>query len=105
MGRTCGEPDEIEKSTHPKNFTALFREQAWWSANENANADAGAGRGFSVNLIQSDTSTVVCAADVAKSGVRGDYTYARAECASLIPVKGGEVLRIQLAGQGQKKER
>ena len=28
MGRTCGEPDEIKKNTHPKNFTALFREQA-----------------------------------------------------------------------------
>jgi len=27
MGRTCGEPDEIKKNTHPKNFTALFREQ------------------------------------------------------------------------------
>ena len=28
MGRTCGEPDEIKKNTHPKNITALFREQA-----------------------------------------------------------------------------
>ena len=28
MGRTCGEPDEIKKNTHPKYFTALFREQA-----------------------------------------------------------------------------
>ena len=28
MGRTCGEPDEIKKNTHPKKFTALFREQA-----------------------------------------------------------------------------
>ena len=28
MGRTCGEPDEIMKNTHPKNITALFREQA-----------------------------------------------------------------------------
>ena len=28
MGRTCGEPDEIKKNTHPKMFTALFREQA-----------------------------------------------------------------------------
>ena len=27
MGRTCGEPDEIKKNTHPKNTTALFREQ------------------------------------------------------------------------------
>ena len=27
MGRTCGEPDEIKKNTHPKSFTALFREQ------------------------------------------------------------------------------
>ena len=27
MGRTCGEPDEIKKNTHPKKFTALFREQ------------------------------------------------------------------------------
>ena len=26
--RTCGEPDEIKKNTHPENFTALFREQA-----------------------------------------------------------------------------
>ena len=24
---TCGEPDEIKKNTHPKNITALFREQ------------------------------------------------------------------------------
>ena len=24
---TCGEPDEIKKNIHPKNFTALFREQ------------------------------------------------------------------------------
>ena len=34
MGRTCGEPDEIKKNTHPKKFTALFREQvgmhAWF---------------------------------------------------------------------------
>jgi len=28
MGRTCGEPDEIKKNTHPKIFTALFGEQA-----------------------------------------------------------------------------
>jgi len=28
MGRTCGEPGEIKKNTHPKIFTALFREQA-----------------------------------------------------------------------------
>ena len=28
MGRTCGEPDEIKKNTHPKNITALFRDQA-----------------------------------------------------------------------------
>jgi len=27
MGRTCGEPDEIKKNTHPKNITALFCEQ------------------------------------------------------------------------------
>jgi len=27
MGRTCGEPDEIKKNTHPKYTTALFREQ------------------------------------------------------------------------------
>ena len=27
MGRTCGEPDEIKKNTHPKNITALFRDQ------------------------------------------------------------------------------
>ena len=25
MGRTCGEPDEIKKNTHPKYITALFR--------------------------------------------------------------------------------
>ena len=25
--RTCGEPDEIKKNTHPKKFTALCREQ------------------------------------------------------------------------------
>ena len=28
-GRTCGEPDEIKKNTHPKIFTALFRERTW----------------------------------------------------------------------------
>ena len=28
MGRTCGEPDEIKKNTHPKNITALFRESS-----------------------------------------------------------------------------
>ena len=28
MGCTCGEPDEIKKNTHPKNVTALFRDQA-----------------------------------------------------------------------------
>jgi len=27
MGRTCGEPDEIKKDTHPKYITALFRER------------------------------------------------------------------------------
>ena len=27
MGRTCGEPDEIKKNTHPKSTTALFRDQ------------------------------------------------------------------------------
>ena len=27
MGRTCGEPNEIKKNTHPKNITALFRDQ------------------------------------------------------------------------------
>ena len=27
MGRTCGQPDEIKKNTHPKQFTALFRER------------------------------------------------------------------------------
>ena len=27
MGRTCGEPNEILKNTHPKNITALVREQ------------------------------------------------------------------------------
>ena len=27
MHRTCGEPDEIKKNTHPINITALFREQ------------------------------------------------------------------------------
>ena len=27
MGRTCGEPDEIKKNTHPKNITALCRDQ------------------------------------------------------------------------------
>ena len=27
MGRPCGEPGEIKKNTHPKYFTALFREQ------------------------------------------------------------------------------
>ena len=24
MGRTCGEPDEIKKNTHPKNITLFF---------------------------------------------------------------------------------
>ena len=28
IGRTCGEPDEIKKNTHPEYITALFREQA-----------------------------------------------------------------------------
>ena len=28
MGRTCGEPNEIKKNTHPKHITALLREQA-----------------------------------------------------------------------------
>ena len=27
-GRTCGEPNEIKKNTHPENVTALFLEQA-----------------------------------------------------------------------------
>ena len=27
MGRTCGEPDEIKKNTHPKSITAVFRDQ------------------------------------------------------------------------------
>ena len=27
MHRTCGEPDEIKKNTHPKKITALFRSQ------------------------------------------------------------------------------
>ena len=27
MGRTCGKPDEIKKTTHPKWFTPLFRDQ------------------------------------------------------------------------------
>ena len=34
MGRTCGEPDEIKKNTHPKNITALFRGQALSSSAE-----------------------------------------------------------------------
>ena len=29
VGRTCGEPDEIKKNNHPKNFTALFGEQVF----------------------------------------------------------------------------
>ena len=28
MGRTCGEPNEIKKNTHPKNITALYCGQA-----------------------------------------------------------------------------
>ena len=28
MGRTCGEPNEITKNTHPKRITALFRVRA-----------------------------------------------------------------------------
>ena len=27
MGRTCGEPDEIKKDTHPKDVTTLFGDQ------------------------------------------------------------------------------
>ena len=27
VGRTCGEPNKIKKTTHPKNITALFRDQ------------------------------------------------------------------------------
>ena len=34
MGRTRGEPDEIKKNTHPKSFTALFREQAQGGARQ-----------------------------------------------------------------------
>ena len=26
IGRTCGEPDEIKKNTHPKNITTFFRD-------------------------------------------------------------------------------
>ena len=29
MGRTCGEPDEIKKNTHPEYITALCRAQVW----------------------------------------------------------------------------
>ena len=29
MGRTCGEPDESKKNTHPKSTTALLCGQAW----------------------------------------------------------------------------
>ena len=29
MGRTCGEPDEIKKNTHPKYITALFGESRY----------------------------------------------------------------------------
>ena len=32
MGRTCGEPDEIKKNTHPKYITALFRESRYLRA-------------------------------------------------------------------------
>ena len=39
MGRTCGEPDEIKKNTHPKNITALFREQVLRPGGELAVAD------------------------------------------------------------------
>jgi len=34
MGRTCSEPNEIKKNTHLKYFTALFREQAATTMNE-----------------------------------------------------------------------
>ena len=54
MGRTCGEPDEIKKNTHPKYFTALFREQgrlaprAWlrtgWNVSETCSSRARARR-------------------------------------------------------------
>ena len=30
--RTCGEPDETKKNTHPKNIAALFRDQATLSS-------------------------------------------------------------------------
>ena len=32
--RTCGEPNEIKKNTHPNNITALFREQAYHGVSE-----------------------------------------------------------------------
>ena len=32
--RTCGEPNETKKNTHPKNTTALFREQAYHGVSE-----------------------------------------------------------------------
>ena len=44
MGRTCGEPNEIKKNTHPKNTAARFREQAF-------GPDASARFGFGANAV------------------------------------------------------
>ena len=61
MGRTCGELDEIKKNTHPKNTTALFREQAgtfcawnneFYRTNTNTNAAGNAvGNAIRVNVL------------------------------------------------------
>ena len=70
MGRTCGEPDEIKKNTHPKYFTALFREQAPVTAGDaealgavppvyhtpNAAAGGEGGAGLLMNGLQANTA-------------------------------------------------
>jgi len=43
MGRTCGEPDETKKNTHPKDFTAFFREQARTTSRSPSSASRSSG--------------------------------------------------------------
>ena len=47
MGRTCGEPNEIKKNTHPTNITALLCEQGYEMPTMPA---AGAGASSTVRM-------------------------------------------------------
>ena len=55
MGRTCGEPNEIKKNTHPENITALIGGQvnasfgSWKPFVDRAHAR---GIGFGIHLMQ-----------------------------------------------------